>query len=202
MKIALVLGGGGARGLAHIGVLKVLERENIKFDMIVGCSFGALVGGMYAQTPDVYIVERRFKFFEKSREYRDLGVKMLQRPSFDSEDFLKQFARNIRDRVLLNVIINKISVLKQERLANTIKFLIKSGNIEETEIPFYCNATDLVSGRPFLFKKGDIRTAVRASTTIPGYFPPVEVGNKKLVDGAVTYNLPIKFARALGATFV
>jgi NTE family protein len=202
MKSALVLGGGGARGLAHVGVLKVLEKENIKFDMIIGCSFGALVGGMYAQTPDFEVVERRLRFFSKSKEYKDLGVKMVQRPSFDSEAFISQFARNIRDRVLLNVIINKISILRAERLANAIKFLIKDGLIENTTIPFFCNATDLVSGRPYLFKKGSIRAAIKASTTIPGYFPPVEIGNKKLVDGAVTHNLPIRFAKALGATFI
>jgi len=199
MAIALVLGGGGARGLAHMGVLKVLEQENIRFDMIVGCSFGALIGGMYAQSANISVVQTRMEEFKKSKEYRDLGVKMLQKPSFASDDFMRQFARNIRDRVLLNVIVNRISVLKEDRLINSINFLIKDILIENTKIKFACNTTDLVSGRPILFTKGKMREAVLASTTIPGYFPPLEVNGKRFVDGAVTYNLPIKFAKELGA---
>lgn len=202
MKKALVLSGGGARGLAHVGVLKVLERANIKFDLIVGCSFGALIGGMYAQTPDAGAVERKLKIFRKSEEYQNLGLKRIRRPVYSADDFLKQFARNLRERVLLNVIVNRISVLKEDRLENAVNFLIKKGNIENTKIPFACNATDLVTGKGLLFKKGDIRKAITASTTIPGYFPPVAIDNKKLVDGAVTYNLPLKFAQALGAKFI
>lgn len=202
MKKALVLSGGGARGLAHVGVLKVLERANIKFDMIVGCSFGALIGGMYAQTPDASTVERKLKIFRRSEEYQNLGLRRIRRPVYSADDFLKQFARNLRERVLLNVIVNRISVLKEDRLENAVNFLIKKGNIENTAIPFACNATDLVTGKGLLFTKGDIRKAVTASTTIPGYFPPVIIDNKKLVDGAVTYNLPLKFAQALGAKFI
>lgn len=202
MKTALVLSGGGARGLAHLGVLKVLENANIKIDLIVGCSFGALIGGMYAQTPQVQTIERRLRFFRQTDHYKNLGVKALRKPVYDSDDFLKQFARNLRERVLLNVIVNRISVLKEDRLTNAINYLIKKGRVEHTAIPFACNATDLVTGKGILFTHGDIREAIAASTTIPGYFPPVELDGKKLVDGAVTYNLPIKFARTLGATFV
>ena len=118
-----------------------------------------------------------------------------------SDDFLKQFARNLRERVLLNVIVNRISVLKQDRLINAVNYLVSRGRIEDTTIPFACNATDLISGNGILFTKGDIRNAIAASTTIPGYFPPVEMDSQRLVDGAVTQNLPVKFAKTLGATF-
>lgn len=199
MKTALVLGGGGARGLAHVGVLKALEKANIKFDIIVGCSFGALVGGMYAQTPKTDILEHRLKLFRESEHYKNLGIKMIRKPIYASDDFLKQFAKNLRERVLLNVIVNRISVLKEERLMAAVGYLIEKGRIEQTRITFACNATDLITGKGILFTRGDIRQAIAASTTIPGYFPPLEMNHKKLVDGAVTYNLPIKFARALGA---
>lgn len=201
MKTALVLSGGGARGLAHLGVLKVLEKENIKFDMIVGCSFGALIGGMYAQTPDASELEQRLRKFRRTEHFKNLGVRALRKPALQSDDFLKQFARNLRERVLLNVIVNRISVLKQDRLINAVNYLVGNGTIEDTTIPFACNATDLVSGKGILLTKGDIREAIAASTTIPGYFPPVETDNQRLVDGAVTHNLPVKYAKALGATF-
>jgi NTE family protein len=202
MKTALVLSGGGARGLAHLGVMKALEKENIKIDLIVGCSFGALVGGMYAQTPQARVIEKRLKNFQQTDHFKNLGVKSVRKPAYSPDDFLKQFARNLRERVLLNVIVNRISVLKEERLIDAVNYLIKQGKIEKTSIPFACNATDLFTGKGVLFTKGDIRKAIRASTTIPGYFPPIELDNKILVDGAVTYNLPIKFARGLGAKII
>ena len=202
MKTALVLSGGGARGLAHLGVIKALEKEHIKIDLIVGCSFGALVGGMYAQTPKAKVVEERLKVFRQTEHFRNLGVKAVRKPAYNQDEFLKQFARNLRERVLLNVIVNRISVLKEDRIINAVNFLIKEGKIEDTSIPFACNATDLFTGNAVLFTKGDIRQAIRSSTTIPGYFPPVEVNNKILVDGAVTYNLPIKFAMSLGANVI
>jgi NTE family protein len=201
MKTALVLSGGGARGLAHLGVLKALEKEKIEFDMIVGCSFGALIGGMYAQTPDASELERRLKKFRRTEHFKNLGVRALRKPAQQSDDFLKQFARNLRERVLLNVIVNRISVLKQDRLVDAVNYLVDHGRIEETAVPFACNATDLVSGKGILLTSGDIRNAIAASTTIPGYFPPVEMDSQRLVDGAVTQNLPVKFAKELGATF-
>lgn len=188
--------------MAHVGVLKVLEKSGIKFDLIVGCSFGALVGGMYAQTARAETVERQLKLFRKTEHYKNLGIKLIRKPDYASDDFLKQFARNLRERVLLNVIVNRTSVLKEERLLAAVSYLIKEGRIEDTRIPFACNATDLVSGKEVLFTKGDIRMAIAASTAIPGYFPPIEFDHQKLVDGAVTYNLPIKFARTLGAKIV
>lgn len=201
MKTALVLSGGGARGLAHLGVLKVLEKENIRFDMIVGCSFGALIGGMYAQTPDASKLEQRLRRFRRTEHFKNLGVRALRKPALQSDDFLKQFARNLRERVLLNVIVNRVSVLKRDRLINAVSYLVEDGRIEDTTIPFACNATDLISGKGILLTKGNIRDAIAASTTIPGYFPPVETDSQKLVDGAVTQNLPVKFAKALGASF-
>lgn len=202
MKTALVLGGGGARGLAHIGVLKALEEEKIPIDLIVGCSAGALLGAMYAQTPNANLVERKLISYITREGDKDLGFNFLRRHKPSSDDYLQQFFRSVQQRVFLNLFANKMSILKKERLEHTVKYLIKPGSIQDTKIPFACNATDLVSGKPVLITEGDIHTAICASSAIPGYFPPVEINGKKLVDGAVTYNLPIKFAQALGAEFV
>jgi len=202
MKIALVLGGGGARGLAHVGVLKALEREKIKIDLIVGCSAGAMIGAMYAQTPHVDVVEKRLINYLNLKGDSELGFGFLRKEKGKDTDYLRQFFHNLQKRILLNVFASRISILKGERLENAINTLVKPGKIENTRIPFACNATDLISGRPVLLTKGDIQKAVYASSAIPGYFPPASWNGKLLVDGAVTYNLPIKFARALGADFV
>ncbi len=202
MKVALVLGGGGARGLAHLGVLKVLEKEKIRFDYIVGCSFGAIIGAMYAQTPQVSLIEKRLRNFVHTEAYQKLGIEKMKRQPVREEDYFRQLTNSIRNRVMLNVVASRISMLKGERLKNAVYYLVKPGKIEDTHIPFACNSTDLITGRPVLFTQGDIRKAVLASSSIPGFFPPVKIDGKMLVDGAVTYNLPIKFARALGADFV
>ncbi len=202
MKVALVLGGGGARGLAHLGVFKVFEKEKIKFDYIVGCSFGAIIGAMYAQTPQVALVEKRLRSFVQTEAYRKLGIDKMKRQPVQEEDYFKQLTNSIRNRVMLNVVASRISVLKGERIKNAVYYLVKPGKIEDTHIPFACNSTDLITGRPVLFTQGDIRKAVLASSSIPGFFPPIQLDGKMLVDGAVTYNLPIKFARALGADFI
>ncbi|MEZ4764060.1 MAG: patatin-like phospholipase family protein [Calditrichia bacterium] len=202
MKVALVLSGGGARGLAHVGVLKALEKANIKIDMIVGCSFGAIIGGIYAQNPDCDALEARLNAFMHEAAFRGLGLDFLKKSNVKSDDTLRQFANGIKDWVLMNLIAKKVALLKAERLEKAVESLIAPGNIEDTKIPFACNATDLISGSPFLFAEGDMRKAITASATIPGYFPPVSHENRMLVDGAITYNLPIRHARNLGADFI
>lgn len=202
MKVAVVLSGGGARGLAHVGVLKALEKANIKIDMIVGCSFGAIIGGIYAQNPDCDALEARLNAFMHEPAFRGLGLDFLKKSNVKSDDTLRQFANGIKDWVLMNLIAKKVALLKAERLEKAVDSLIAPGKIEDTKIPFACNATDLISGSPFLFAEGDMRKAITASATIPGYFPPVSHENRMLVDGAITYNLPIRHARNLGADFV
>ncbi len=202
MKVALVLGGGGARGLAHLGVLRVLEREKIKFHFIVGCSFGAIVGAMYAQTPQVELVEKRFRNFVHTKAFKELGFHLMKKRQIDEDMYFKQLAHNIRNRVLINLVVSKLGVLKENRLQNAVAYLVKPGKIEDTHIPFACNATDLISGRPYLFTHGDIRTAVQASSAIPGIFPPLQWNGKLFSDGAITFNVPIPFAKALGADYV
>ncbi len=203
LKIGLVLGAGGARGLAHIGVLKVLEREGIRPDLIVGCSAGAIVGAMYAQNPNVEWVEKRMREFLTSMEYDDLELQYIEgQGEKDHHDFMRQIARNLMRRVLLNIVASRTSLLKNDKFGNVIRFLVKPGDIRDTQIPFGCVATDLVSGKPIYFTEGDIQLAVQASSSIPGYLPPVRYDSKVLVDGAVVYNLPIPFARKMGANFI
>ncbi len=202
MKTALVLSGGGARGLAHLGVMKAFEKAGIKIDMIVGCSFGAIIGAMYAQTPDSAKVEKHMHKFMHDRAFKELGLNYLKKSTVTSDDTLRQLANSIKDWVLLNVIAKRMALFKAERLENAINFLLRDENIEDCRLPFACNATDLVTGRPYLFTEGGIRKAVTASATIPGYFPPVRHADKLLVDGAVSYNLPVRLAREMGADFV
>ena len=203
-KKALVLGGGGARGLAHLGVLRILEMERLRPDLIVGCSIGAIIGGMYAQTPDIQKVEKRVREFFASEVYRNLKIDRVQRGigSENGDDFLHHVASNLMRTVFVNLVANRQSILDKDEVDEAINFLIEAGNISETKIPFACNAVDLVSGESVLFREGDIRKAIRASSSIPGYVSPVQQNSGLLVDGAVANALPSNYAKELGADLV
>ena len=203
MKIGLVLGGGGARGLAHIGVLQILEKYNIPIDVVVGTSMGAMVGSVYAQHPSVSYVVEKFHHFLKSEHFSAAsGVFTGQQKSYEPDDILQHISRQIKRRVVINLAANRQSILKGERLQTAINELVDDGSIEQTQLPFACATVDLKSGKEIIFSKGDIRQAVRASASIPGFMPPVEYNNHQLVDGSVCANFPIETARALGADFV
>jgi len=158
--------------------------------------------GKQTTMPQVELVEKRFRNFVHTRAFQELGFHLMKKRKIDEDLYFKQLAHNIRNRVLVNLVINKLAVLKEGRLKNAIAYLLKPGNIEDTHIPFACNATDLISGRPYLFTHGDIRKAVQASSAIPGIFPPLKLNGKLFSDGAIIFNIPVPFARALGADYV
>ncbi len=200
-KVALALGGGGARGCAHIGALKVLERENIPIDMIVGTSIGAVVGAIYADNPVALQLEERFKQFLTSEEYKRSGLELFKRKE-PAENFFGQIATNIRERLVVNIAQSKPSLVRGKRLQRAMDFLIPEGRIEETEIPFYTVASNIGNGKQVVFNEGDMRSIVGASASIPGFLPPYQVNGYLLVDGSVVCPIPVEPARDYGADVV
>jgi NTE family protein len=173
-KVALVLGGGGARGFAHVGVLRVLEDAGIPVELIVGSSVGSLVGALYAGYTNADGLERMASGLERS-DFFDFGVS----PAL----FGKGLATG-------------------ERLERFVRANVAVDRIEALRIPFAAVATDLDTGEPVVLRRGDVARAVRASSAIPGVFEPVSLDGRLLVDGGVALNLPVKVARALGADVV
>jgi len=171
-KIALVLGGGAARGFAHVGVIRILEQEKIPIHMIVGTSVGSLIGALYASDPNSFNLEWLAFSIEKD----------------DIFDY--------------SVIYSKMGPVQGERLEKFIQTKVKAKTIEQMKIPFYAVATDLNAGNTWVFERGSVAKAVRASSSIPGIFQPLELGGKMYVDGGVTNNLPVDVARAKGADIV
>lgn len=203
LKIGLVLGGGGARGLAHIGVLQALQAHGIKIDIIVGTSMGALVGAVYAQHPDADFVERKFRdFFVNDKSNTFGGVKFRRANVYEPEDLLQQVSREIKRRVVINLAAHRKGLFKSERLDTLIHYLVEKGSIEDTTIPFACASVDITKGHEVIFKKGDIHMALSASSAVPGFIPPVDYNGSQLVDGSVCNNFPIEIARELGADIV
>jgi NTE family protein len=173
-KIALVLGGGAARGFAHVGVLRALEQEKIPVDMIVGTSVGSLIGAIYASNPNSFELEWTAFTLEKSDIF-DYGI-------------LGAFTG--------------MGVVKGQKLESFVQNKIPVANIENLKLPFAAVATDLNRGVRVVLDRGSVARAVHASSAIPGVFEPVDYQGKMLVDGGVMDNIPISVAREKGADIV
>ena len=172
-KIGLVLGGGSARGLAHIGVLKVLHRENIPVDIVVGSSFGSLIGSIYATGLDPEEIAQKFcqltrrwtiiSFFPRVHVSGFVGGSMLQR-------FMHTF--------------------------------LKDTSFDDLKIPFTAVATDIETGEEIAINEGSVKKAVRASMSLPIVFIPVYYNGRILVDGSLVNPLPVSVAKEMGADVI
>jgi NTE family protein len=172
-KIGLALGGGYARGLAHIGILEVLEREGIPIDMIAGTSIGALVGALYAREKDAVLIKKQ-------------AMQM---------DWVGMTA-------LVDFTLPKSGFIAGRRVTNFLKRLIGDVQFKDLDIPFACVATDIISGEEVLLDEGPVLEAVRASISIPVVFTVVNKAGRYLVDGGLVNQIPISVVKKMGADFV
>jgi len=197
------LSGGGARGLAHVGVLKILQQTGIPIDVICGASMGALIGGVYAQNPSADLLEKRVTEFIKGAKFKRLGVNNFrQKTRRDPDDIISQMTKRVQRRLIINLAANRVALLKSTRLDIAVEELVEDHFIEDTKIPFACSAADLLSGREVIFRKGKIIPAIKGSSAIPGFIPPVKYDGHLLIDGSVVNNFPVKIARELGAEYI
>lgn len=171
--IGLVLGSGAARGLSHIGVLKVLEEHNVPVDYIAGTSIGAIIGGLYAFGLSAFEIEKIVE---------DVGTKgwvKILKPTLSHSGFMSG-----------------------KSVVEFFKSIVGNVRIENLKIPFSCVATDFSSGEKVVFSKGKLIDAMRASMSIPIVFSPAIFEEKIFLDGGLTSGLPIGTIRNMGANFV
>ncbi|PKL83426.1 MAG: patatin [Ignavibacteriae bacterium HGW-Ignavibacteriae-3] len=197
--LGLALGGGGARGLAHIGLLKVLDAEKIKIDAITGCSMGAVVGGLYAYYGSAIQVEEFILQTINHPKFIELGIEKLSdnRREYD-KNYFEQFVDYIDARLQAIRALERPSYF-DESLTKEIYEVVPDVPIESLQLKFSAIATDLLSGEEINFSKGNLRKAVRASSAIPGIFPPVPYQDYFLVDGSASESVPAGKVRELGA---
>ena len=200
-KIGLVLGGGGARGLGQIGVLKALKKQSIPVHMVAGTSIGAVIGAMYAATLDPDWIENKFKEFIDSEAYKRIGLHRLVPTSQPNSSIFQTAATYMKNQIIINLANDRLGILKQERLSEIIEFLLPVKTFEELKIPFSCLAVDLNSGEDVVFNSGNLIESIVASSAIPGYIPPIEKDGMLLTDGAVSCPVPVKTVRKMGADF-
>ena len=200
-RTCLVLGGGGARGAAHIGVLKILERERVPIDCIVGTSMGAIVGGLYASGYSADEIERVLKGINWSEVFRDDPIRG-ERPVRRKEDELR-FVGGVEVGLDAGGIALPQGFVQGQQLLLLLRRLFQSTwqveNFDRLPIPFRSVAADIVSGEKVVFSEGDLATAIRASMSVPGAFAPIRVNGRLLVDGGMVDNVPIDEARKMGA---
>ncbi|MDZ7290131.1 MAG: patatin-like phospholipase family protein [candidate division KSB1 bacterium] len=201
LRVGLALGGGGARGLAHIGVLKVLEANQIPIDMIAGTSIGAIVGAVYALNPKASVLEQRALAFLQAPEFHESGLDLFHKKKA-AENFFAQVAKHVKERVVINLAPSRISLLGGWRITRAVEYLLEDRKFENCRIPFACVAADLITGEEIVFRRGSLRKAVAASMSIPGFLPPVQHDGHLLVDGAVVALVPVKACKLLGADLV
>ncbi len=171
-KLALVLGGGAARGFAHIGVIQILEESGIKPNMVVGTSAGSVVAAIYASGKTGAQLQRIADVMDQSA-LTDWNMSILKR-----------------------------GMMRGEALERFIRQQTGSKNMEQLPLLLGVVATDLQSGEGILFQKGDIATAVHASSAVPSVFEPVKIGDREYVDGGLVSPVPVRYARQMGADIV
>jgi NTE family protein len=169
-RLGLALGGGAARGFAHIGVIQVLEEAGIRPDLVVGTSAGSLVAALYASGKT--------------------GAEMAKLAQTMDESAITDWSFPIR------------GVIRGEALAKYVRDQTGGRTIESMKLPLGIVATELDTGAPVLFQRGDAGTAVRASSAVPAVFQPVRIGNREYVDGGLVSPVPVRFARQMGAELV
>ena len=202
-KICLVLSGGGARGAAHIGVLKVLEQYRVPIDCIAGTSMGALVGAAYASgmsipemdaitgsiSSDLLFKERPPRA-ELSMQRKLEDYSLLFGPEVGLVGSSLKFPKGVVTGVQLETVLRRLSKVKGYQ------------RFDDLAIPFRAVATDLVTGKAVVFKEGELANVMRASMSVPGAIAPAEMNGMILVDGMLTENLPVQTARAMGADVI
>jgi NTE family protein len=192
-KWALVLMGGGSRGLAHIGILNVLQKNGLTPDIIVGTSMGAVIGGLFASgiSPtklkeiandfnlNNFIERPNLPFIKKKRQISILDLLMLE--SYKSR------------------LLKKLGLNREDKMEAYLRNLIGEVCIEELPVKFACNAVDLISGREIIFENGKLYKALRATMSLPILFEPTKIDDMLLLDGGVLNNAPVGIARNLDA---
>ncbi len=201
-KVGLVLSGGGAKGLAHVGVLKVLEKAGVRVDYITGTSMGSIVGGFYSIGYDAKSLEKlslEQPWFDLLNDEIPLRNIPIEEKS-DESKYVLSFALKGFGFELPKGLIKGQKLLT--RLAALTLPYHQTDDFNKLPIPFRCVATDIESGEAVVFKKGFLPLALRASMSIPSALTPVEIDGRLLVDGGVVRNFPVDDVREMGADFV
>ena len=189
--LGLALGGGGSRGVAHIGALQALHSSGISPDIIAGTSSGSTIGAMYAASLDPFWIENRFRKFMET----DLFFKFRSGSLIDGrneETFLEKVTTKVKQHYMVALGLNKSYVAKREVIEKAVNFLVPCNAFSELKIPMEIVAVDIQSGEEIIYHEGNLKESIIQSSSIPGFFEPTLKDEKIIVDGGVSSPIPIE----------
>ena len=195
MKVGLSLGGGGARGYAHIGAIKALNEAKISVDLINGTSIGAIVGGAYALYANT---EKLITLVEEVVHKVNVDYFNIFRYSSESQSFLRDWLIN----AACDLASLRKSIFNNKNNQKALEIIFGDYSFSDTKIPFSSVAVDLIAGKVVIINKGKLIDGILPSISIPGIFPPTEQDERLLVDGYVLANIPVVELRKQGADFI
>jgi NTE family protein len=201
-KVALALGGGAARGLAHIGVLEAFEKHGLPIDMIAGSSMGAIIGAIYALEPSVVVLKERFQAYLASDAFKETRFNQLGDQNGEDAGMFDRLLQLAWKGLFYTLVVTRQSYYGKSASQQNFSLMIEDLTFEDTRIPFCTTSLDLISGQEVVFTSGSLRRAVSASCAIPGLLPPVPGDGRLLVDGGWIDAVPVGPAFDLGADVV
>jgi len=202
LTVGLALGGGGVRGLAHLGVIKELEKD-IPIQMIAGTSMGAVVGGMYALDPNIAVIEKKLFIALASKPMRDMEQFMSgQSGGNEKKVIMENLLSFVKKVYLFNLRVIKRWLFDGSELMPLFNYLGFDADFKATRLPFCVVSADLHTGQEVVLRDGNMKGAILASIALPGIFPPVRRGRHVLVDGGIVSSVPVGPCRELGASLV
>ena len=201
-KVILALGAGGARGLAHIGVIRALVTGGIPIDGIAGISFGSIVGALYSLYLDIDTVEQKLREYLESPLFQETRRGMELPHEDRSLSFLEKIQSTIKKGYFFTKALSRTSMITPEAFVLHMKELVRDHDFLDLNIPFKCSSVDLLTGDPIIFSDGKLVTALQASCATPGFFPPVKLHGMLLVDGGVAEMLPVFLARSFKPDYI
>ena len=205
MKIGLALGSGGARGLAHAGVLEALHEARIDIDLIAGTSMGSIVGGLYAQTPDPARVWQRLEDYVNNEEFASYWAHLVPKNEQEARSPQARLAGifDFMQRKMIAVkTVTQQSMQSDAKLRGPLAELFGPVSFDALQIPLAAVALDLISGDKVVYTEGPVVDGIYASSAIPAVFPPVERDGMMICDGGGPFRVPVEACEDLGADFV
>jgi len=201
-RVGLALGGGAARGMAHIGVIRVLQKAGIEIDVVTGTSMGAIIGGAWVATGDIAAVEASARAVLESPEFQKNRLSFLRETRKQRGGLFFSVANLVRRGIFFGVSNMRPSFLSAEEFADSMEQILPDITIEECKKPFAAIALDIDKAREVVLTKGSLRRAAAASSAIPGILPPVKMNGRVLIDGGWVDKIPVLPAFGLGADLV
>ena len=200
--MGLALGGGAARGIAHVGVIRGLVREGIPIDVVTGTSMGAVIGGAFASIQDIAEVERRVRLLLASDEFRKTRLAFIKETKHSRGSLLYSVTNLVRRGVMYGLSTMQGSFLSAEEFVRSLAAILPDVDVRTDRDPFAATAVDLEAAEEVVLCGGNLREVAAASSAIPGLLPPRRLHGRLLVDGGWVDKIPVLPAFRLGADIV